>query len=260
MTRPGRGHEPPMPDEVVRFLTTRQALGELEPAGLGARELTEAEERRAAALRRPQDRLDHRAAHLLVRDCVQQLTGVDATSVILRQRCAECGEEGHGAPTVELAGRRTLRRVHVSLSHGGGVVAAAAAFVPVGVDVERLDRYAGRTVGLSAAESAWVDGEADPGHAFLRLWTRKEALVKVGALGLGEAARHAVLDEDGPAHRWEDSSSQEWRLREWNALPGAVGCWAVAGRVGSPTEPVVAFSSEGVRRAGTTGGRDPVKR
>lgn len=212
----GKGHG--VPDEVVRFLTTRQALTELvELAGV----LTPYEERRNAALRRSQDRLDHRAAHVLVRDCVARLTGTELTAVVVLQRCPDCGEEGHGAPTVELTGRRTLRHVHVSLSHGGGAVGAAASFRPVGVDVETLAGYDGRPVGLTPAEAAWVRSEDDAHRAFLRLWTRKEALVKVGAFGLEAAGRRVVLDEGGPASRW-----QSWRLREWNALPGAIGCWA----------------------------------
>ena len=215
-----RGKEHGVPDEVVRFLTTRQTLTEL---GAVADLLTPYEEQRNAALRRSEDRLDHRAAHLLVRDCVARLTGTELSAVVVRQRCAGCGEEGHGVPSVELTGRRTLRRVHVSLSHGGGVVAAGASFRPVGVDVETLTGYDGRPVGLTPAETAWVRREDDARRAFLRLWTRKEALVKVGAFGLEAAGRHAVLDEAGPASRW-----QGWRLKEWNALPGAVGCWASA--------------------------------
>lgn len=213
-------------DEVVRFLTTQQALTELgELAGL----LTVQEARRNSALHRSEDRLDHLAAHLLVRECVARLTGTDVAGVVLRQRCSGCGEEGHGAPTVELSGRRTLRHVHVSLSRGGGVVAAAASFHPVGVDVEPVDRHDGRPVGLTAAERTWLDGQDDARRAFLRLWTRKEALVKVGAFDLEAAPSHVVLDDVGPAACWRG-----WRLREWNALPGALGAWAVADPEAAP--------------------------
>jgi 4'-phosphopantetheinyl transferase len=79
--------------------------------------------------------------------------------------------------------------LHVSLSHGRGVVAVALTTVgPVGVDVEALRSLP--TVGLArrffaVEEADWVRecpaGERDA--AFLGLWTCKEAMGK--ALGTG---------------------------------------------------------------------------
>jgi 4'-phosphopantetheinyl transferase len=77
--------------------------------------------------------------------------------------------------------------VWVSLSHGPGVLAVAASLAgPVGIDVEgptrpEVVRLADRW--FDPDEAAWLRDQADQPHAFLLLWTAKEALGK--ALGTG---------------------------------------------------------------------------
>ncbi len=149
------------------------------PAGAGAA-LTAIERERAAAFHAQADADDFVAAHLLARACVGAVTG--ARDVVLEQRCPTCGGP-HGRPAV--AGDPAT---HVSWSHSHGWVAAVAATVPVGVDLETrgrrhdVGRLAARTG--TPAEAAAVAADADPELAYLRMWCRKEALVKVGALTL----------------------------------------------------------------------------
>lgn len=151
-----------------------------------------AEERqRHAALRLASGRQDFLAARVLARTVLAEQSGADALDVDLRQRCARCGTTGHGAPTSSAG--------PVSWSHGHGMVAAVARAGggAVGVDVERRGTSAVSPGLLAAAavpeEAELVRRSDDVDLAFLSLWTRKEALVKLGS-GLDRALRSSVAD------------------------------------------------------------------
>lgn len=185
---------------VVRFAT----VDEVEPLPL-----TPAEQARAERFRRPEDHDSYRGAHWLVRHCVGDLLGIDP-DLQLAQRCPTCGSSDHGAPYV--VGHAD---VHVSLSHTATHVAAVAAFVRCGIDVETLRTVQAPERTLTADEHTWVEEQPDPSAAFLRLWTRKEALVKAGLLTLDELATH-----DGrTAH--PAATVQDWHS------PTAVGAWVL---------------------------------
>lgn len=148
----------------------------------GTHLLNEGERGRLARFHRETARRDFVAAHTLIRLCAGWLLGIAPTAVAFAQHCPTCGRTDHGRPL--LADRPD---VHLSLSHTDGVVAAAAGHVPVGIDVERLKRGRSREVMhrvLTAAELALVTAHADPDHAFLRQWVRKEALIKIGRTDL----------------------------------------------------------------------------
>lgn len=162
--------------------------------------LTAAEQERAARFRLAIDRESFVAAHLLVRICAADLLGARPDRLTLIQRCTSCGGP-HGRPS--LAGHPDLT---VTLSHTRGYVAAAAAYGPLGVDLELAD---GRPLDwtlvsatFSPADAAEVAADADPLRAFLRRWVRRECLVKVGAAALGvpgaDATGWAVLDWTDP--------------------------------------------------------------
>ncbi len=147
------------------------------PDGHGQSLLTPAERARADGFRHEEDRRDFVAAHVLARIVGGQLLDGPAGDVRITQRCGACGGP-HGRPAVP--GRLDI---HLSMAHTQGVVAAAAGRSPVGVDIERIGlRHVGfalyRHV-LAAAEMAAVARAPDPHRAFLRLWVRKEALVKI---------------------------------------------------------------------------------
>ena len=81
----------------------------------------------------------------------------------------------HGKPYFEDGG------VYFSLTHGGGVCAVSLAAVPTGVDTEPYTRrFNEAMIGrcLSPEEAAAFDGD------FLRLWCRKECVVKATGEGL----------------------------------------------------------------------------
>ncbi|MCZ2805008.1 hypothetical protein O2W18_07850 [Modestobacter sp. VKM Ac-2983] len=156
-------------------------------AGTDVGLLGRVERARSAALHDPADRSAYVAAHLLVRRCAAALTGQPVTGLVVHQWCTECGTAGHGRPSLV-----DLPDVQISWSHGPGVVVAAAAWRPVGVDVEAFPAdgpTAGRFPGLAPAEERQVRSAVDPSLLALRHWVRKECLVKTGTTTLAGVGR-----------------------------------------------------------------------
>ena len=112
-------------------------------------------------------------------------------------RCLTCGSTEHGQPFAGGVGG-------LSLSRAGGLVLAAIADGPVGIDHEPIGSEVPREVVAHPSES----GDA------LRLWVRKEAILKATGLGLqidptsfwiDEAGRPSpITGYDGPPLRVED--------------------------------------------------------
>jgi 4'-phosphopantetheinyl transferase len=180
---------------------------------LGTVRLAPYEEARAARLAPGPRRDDFLAAHVLVRLCAARATGEPLSSLVVAQRCEDCGGDDHGRPYLP-----DRPGTGISLSHAEGVVAAAAGPGPVGVDVEAVPagapaapdaRLLARV--LAPSEIAAVRGAPDPMVAFLRHWVRKEALVKVGAATLGTLRR---LDLTDPA------TTSGLRLHDWTSPDG----------------------------------------
>ncbi|GAA4847087.1 4'-phosphopantetheinyl transferase family protein [Kitasatospora terrestris] len=202
--------------------------------------LDRVERDRAALFRRERDRTDFVAAHLLVRLCAARLLGIEPAEVAFGQLCPGCGQRGHGRPLLT-----DRPGVHLSLSHSAGMVAAAAGPVPVGVDVERP---AATTAGveqrvLAPAEAELVRRHPDPAAAFLRLWVRKEALIKIGRVDLDTLAQvdlsalPLLPAEDGPlSHRFGDLHLLDWTDRRRGVLVGAASTAPV--RLGTAAVPL----------------------
>lgn len=201
--------------------------------------LTPAERERMWRLRHPSDRDDFLAAHLLVRRCVADLLGVADDEVTIVARCEVCGGP-HGRPQV--VGRP---EVTATLAHSHGVVAAAAAFVPVGVDVEAVPSgddglIAADLVGaLAPAEVAMIDRAAEPVRALLRQWVRKEAFLKAGAVALDGFSSFDLSglppgEPTGPLVL-RSSPHGPWTVHDWADDRGpAVG--ALVAPVGAPVK------------------------
>lgn len=110
----------------------------------------------------------------------------DPHRVRLDRRCPTCGSTEHGRPTLPDA-----RDLDFSVSHTGELVALAfRRGGRVGLDLEALDRRVdvaglGPTV-LTHREAARLGAVADDQvrAAFYRLWTRKEATLKLAGHGL----------------------------------------------------------------------------
>ena len=196
----------PATPRVQRVLATAEWRGRSETS----EDLLSGPERlRAQRFRRGDDRQDFVAAHLLAREVVAELLGVAADEVRLAQLCPECGADDHGQPHVSVRGHP---RVFTSWSHSAGRIGAVAALAPVGFDLERVTSSQGITDAgehvLSPGESAQVRQAADPRIAFLHWWTRKEALVKVGAIELDD---FGATDLSEHPQRWGS-----WALTSWH--------------------------------------------
>jgi 4'-phosphopantetheinyl transferase len=96
--------------------------------------------------------------------------------------------------------------LHFNLSHSGAVaLIAITAAAPVGIDVEQPPRRSRPNLArriCSPAELEHVAASADPDRALLRLWVRKEAVIKSSGIGLsgtlGDLRRVDVLAETLP--------------------------------------------------------------
>lgn len=146
--------------------------------------VTQAEERLAA--RRITEELASRwrAARGLMRLVASRYLDCEPLEVPLTLApCMTCGEP-HGKPV--LAGSP----VHINLSHTQNTVMIGVAAAPVGVDVEPgpsgRDAVKLSNRFYSPAEADWVreGGPTDAGRRFLRLWVRKEAILKATGEGL----------------------------------------------------------------------------
>jgi 4'-phosphopantetheinyl transferase len=88
--------------------------------------------------------------------------------------------------------------LHFNMSHSGGLVAIAVAGEEVGIDVERVDRpidadaIAARF--FTADEQRWLRGQPAMPHAFFRLWTIKEALMKADGRGMAIPLAQLAVD------------------------------------------------------------------
>lgn len=136
----------------------------------------------------------------LSRRLLGELLGVPPGDVPLRRVCPTCGGP-HGKPRLAVSAGYDF-----SVTHSGDVVGVAVCRgAEVGLDVEEahtaLDVDAAARTALSARESAALYSlppvERKP--AFLRIWTRKEAVLKALGVGLGAPLRELEVSEPGAA-------------------------------------------------------------
>lgn len=177
-------HRPPLPNRGEVHVWTAW----LDRADESAGDILDANERRRAQrFRFQRDRDRYVARRAFVRKVLGDYQGMDPGRLRFR---------------VSVAGRPELdppNAISFNVSHSAGLaVLAVARHAPVGVDVERARTLENTLdmapLSLSAAESAWLLQlpEGRRSGAFLRLWTRKESVVK--AMGLGLAASLDQID------------------------------------------------------------------
>jgi hypothetical protein len=101
----------------------------------------------------------------------------------------------NGAPILESGA------LFVSLSHSGNGALAALATAPVGCDLEAPPRRSRYALALAARffhpdelEDLLQTPQADRESRFLRLWTRKEAVFKSGAMDWSQSLAHPWRD------------------------------------------------------------------
>jgi 4'-phosphopantetheinyl transferase len=140
--------------------------------------------RREKALRfkHEQGRKECAFAYLLLCQALQETYG------ITQQPSFIIGE--HGKPTLHFNCQLSTVNCQLffNLSHCKQAIACVLSERPVGVDVESIGRYSeslARHV-LSPEEFALVSSAPDPQIPFTRLWTQKEAVVKLTGRGIDD--------------------------------------------------------------------------
>ncbi|MGN0633955.1 MAG: 4'-phosphopantetheinyl transferase family protein [Oscillospiraceae bacterium] len=113
-------------------------------------------------------------SEMLVRKYLSDMTGT-GESVI------RFGSGEFGKPFAENVGTAQF-----SVSYSGGFVAAAFEDSPVGIDIQRIENMKMTTAKrfFTADEYGAVCKSAHPEHEFFRIWTAKEAYVKMLGMGL----------------------------------------------------------------------------
>jgi phosphopantetheinyl transferase len=176
----------------------------------------------------------------------------------LREVIARCA----GCPTADVsiafgpfgkphcAGPTAARGWQFSLSSSGDLVALAVTTGPVGVDVEQCRPHDVDAIGqawFSPHEQRWLDDvpDADRQSAFLRIWCRKEAVVKATGVGIdGGFADFSVVPrvDDGGVQadlkvrlygdadygNADTEADPAWRLWDLDLPSGYVGALAAA--------------------------------
>ena len=148
---------------------------------------------RIAGFVNPADSAAAIAARALAALAVSKLLGMPREQVALVQTCPNCGRTDHGRPSVQ-----QHPQAFVSWSRSGEFVAAVAALDPAGIDVERLEATPRVITGVMAdrfseAEQHWVGAQSNEAEAFVRVWCRKEATVKLGGITLDTMAEYSCV-------------------------------------------------------------------
>jgi 4'-phosphopantetheinyl transferase len=103
----------------------------------------------------------------------------------------------HGAPYLE-------NGPYFSISHCKQGIAVAVSEVPIGIDIEAIrplnESLVRKT--MNSKEQAEILSSSSPEIAFIRLWTQKEAYVKMQGTGI-IADMHDILCDARDVH-WEE--------------------------------------------------------
>jgi len=137
----------------------------------------------------------------------------------------------------------TRSALHFNVSHSGGLGAIAFTTAgEVGIDVEAIQRDVEAleiaTANFTSNEAAMVaaaDTRQEQARIFLRLWTRKEAVLKAAGCGLidgleGFDVSHESLDQVRLCGATGDGAESCWRIQDLETIDGFAG--AVAAPVG----------------------------
>lgn len=197
--------------------------------------LDRADQNRLGFLRREMDRRRFATGRILTRLMAGAFLGVPPREVGLAVECTTCGSGRHGKPKLTHGGG-----IDFSITHSGDRVGVAMAECGVvGVDVEEesgvkepnpLEPYV-----LTQQERAGLESTAASARtaAFLRYWTRKEAILKASGSGLTTPMTECVVSRPDEAARILSVPGFPpggWTLRLVDLAPGPgyIGAVAVA--------------------------------
>ncbi len=221
-----------------------------EPSALDEALLDDEERARSTRFVRPSDRrrfvLAHAALRLLLARCL------DLPPDAVRYKIGVHGKPrlGRGLPPLEF-----------NMSHSGGLaMLAVSQGGSVGVDVEYVRQVPDA---LSIADMHFSTPErnalralppAELRDAFLRCWTRKEAVIKASGQGLNLPldSFDVVVDPGAtsalPRFHGARGDTARWSLRDLAAPPGYVAAGACAGPLGASSPPWRELSNDVPKR------------
>jgi 4'-phosphopantetheinyl transferase len=193
--------------------------------------VTDAEEQAASRRRTRELALRARATRGILRAVLSKYLDCHPIEVsISLATCVICGEP-HGKPVVEGS------PVQFNLSHTGDTALIAVSSVPVGADIESArDHRNPLRLGqrfYSPAEAEWV-GAGGPDEVtprFLRLWVRKEAVLKATGEGLPGGLETAAVLGSTPLTitRAVAGNSSRWTITDVDDAMHPHGAVAAAG-------------------------------
>ncbi len=133
-------------------------------------------------------------AYLLLKKALHEEFGITANPVF------EYGE--HGKPI--FVGHP---EIHFNLSHCREAVACAVSTRPIGIDVESVSRYNDGVARytMNDRELQLIANAQRPDVAFIRLWTMKEARLKLTGEGITDDLKTALDDSE----RWKFTTVEQ---------------------------------------------------
>ncbi len=143
----------------------------------------------------------------VLRLLVARRVGIEAEAI-------EIGRDARGRPVVHWP----ATGLHVTISHSAGYIACAVAERELGIDIERDDRVeadaplADRICTRTERDQLDRTPPAQRRRSLVRLWTRKEALVK--ALGVGLVLDFAAIDVSSDTPILSGAVQAGWTLRD----------------------------------------------
>ncbi len=124
-------------------------------------------------------------AYLLLKRALKEVYGIEGNPEMVEQ-------EG-GKPML-----KDHPEIHFNLSHCKAAVACVIGDEPVGVDIERVRNYNAQLARhtMNDNELHEIESSADPSRTFIRLWTKKEALLKLTGEGIRSDLKTVLEQED----------------------------------------------------------------
>ena len=161
--------------------------------------LTDRERERAAQFATDEWRDRWSAARGTLREVLGSALGISPAAVRLRYGA-------HGKPELDPASDPSARELRFNISHSADRALIALARAEVGADVEHLkprrtDDIARRFFAPGEQQRLFASDGSKREAAFFRLWTCKEAFLKVTGEGLSRSTRSYEIEVDGSSAR-----------------------------------------------------------
>ena len=96
--------------------------------------------------------------------------------------------------------------IHLSLSHSGDYAVCAVSSAPVGIDIQKIVPYNPKTAKkvCSQAELAEIEKSGDKAAEFIKLWTKKEAVLKMLGTGVIGSMKDCLDGQKAETIRFAD--------------------------------------------------------